>query len=360
MQQNNRSSRFGLGLLLYVIIFMILSVVFLLFFYDWLSAYEASRPAGQVELYKATVAAKGPTKECLAAFREVDRKLTDESEIRAFAKAQMDSAVYTRSLTDDTDGKMIYSIRSGKKPIGSLTLEQTGEKKFGFQNWELTEESFDFSGFFKNASVTVPTDYQVKCNGVVLDGSYITQSGIELEILSAYYKDFPSLPSLVTYTSGLCLDDPVFVVTDRSGKTVSEKDFNEIAFLDVCSQEEKERLEAFTWEYLYNYVQFTANVHDGFYYYYNQLRQMTAPDSPLNDRMAQAIQSFGFTTTRSCDIIDYNINLVTRLDSLHYLVDCYYTTQTVSPEGSAQDTRNVRLVVGIGNDLLLVSTMTYY
>ena len=360
MHNNGRRSRFGVGLALYVITFLILSVIFLLFFYEWLSAYEASRPAVPVENYKLDVALNGPPEACYKAFDILDRSFTKEEDIRAFAKEVMEQAEYSRSLTESSENKTIYTIRYNSTPIGSLTLEQTGSKKFQFQSWEVTDASYDFSAFFKEDEVTVPSDYQVYCNGTLLGPSYITEKGILINTLSAYYDDFVSLPSLVTYHVGPCLGIPELLVKDRRGSTVTEEDMNEFAFLDNCTPEEISKLSGFAREYVATYVQFTANVHDSFYYYYNQLRQMTAPDSPLNDRMSQAIQSFGFTTTRSCEIVDDCVNLVMKLDASHFLVDYSYTTETVSPEGSARDTRNVRLVVGIGNNLLLVTTMTYY
>ena len=363
MQRRTKKKKagFGTGLLIYVIVMLILSVTALLLFYDWLGAYENSRPAVAVEHFRQQLDENGLTDACHSALAEVDRALQSETEITAFAENVLDSAVYARSLSGEETGQIVYMMRVDGNNIGKLTLKQTGDKKFGFQSWEVAKEEYDFSSFYSSFSVTVPEDYQVLCSGTVLDRSYITESGIEYATLASYYADYPSLPHLVRYTSGIRLGFSEMEVLDRSGKPVSEKEMTDQHFLDVCNATDKARLSEFTREFMSNYIQFTANVGGGFYYYYSLCRQMVAPDSPLLDRMGQAVQSFGFTTTKSCDVIRDSVNLCTRIDANHYLTDYTYTTEIVSPDGRAQDTRNVRLLIEVSpKDQLLVSLMNNY
>ena len=44
MRPYREKSRFGTGLIIYVLVFLILTAVGLIFFYDWLEAYELTRP----------------------------------------------------------------------------------------------------------------------------------------------------------------------------------------------------------------------------------------------------------------------------------------------------------------------------
>ncbi len=358
-RSKRRSSRFGLGLLLYVIIFLIVSVLVLLYFYDWLSQYEATRPAAAVSAYKEMLTRELPAGIEKAA-SEVDRNLQSDTEIRDFLRSLLNRAEIVRSSAQSTDSELIYLIRVDRQPIGRLKLEQTGEQKLGFQAWSITGQEYDLSAYFTTAAVTVPENYSVTCGDVTLDKSYITESGIPYTILEPYYSELPSLPYLVTYTSGIRLGETDLQVFDTAGKAVKAEEMMDSRFLDNCSADDKERFSLFTRDFISNYVQFTANVNGGFYYYYSLMRQMVVPESRLYERLGQSLGSFGFTTTRSCDIIRDSLNLCSQLDRTHYLVDYTYTTETHSQEGSAEDTRSVRLLITTADDKTLVLFMNNY
>ena len=354
-----RSSHFGIGLLIYAILFLILSAVVLIYFYDWLGEYEASRPANAVAAYRAALAGKLPDG-IEEAVSEVDRNLQDEAEIKTFLHSLLSRADIVRSATQSTDSVLTYLIRADRNTIGTLKLEQTGEQKLGFRTWSITGESYDLSAYYSTDSVTVPETYSVNCGNVKLDKRYITKTGIHYGILEPYYSELSSLPCLVTYTSGIRLGDTALSVYDSAGKAVPEEEMTEVHFLDNCSEEDRERYTLFTREFISNYVQFTANVNDSFYYYYTLLRHMVVRDSRLYERLGQSIESFGFTTTRSCDIIKDSVNLCSRLDKTHVLVDYTYTTETRSKEGDAEDTRNVRLLITTEDGDPLVLYMNNY
>ena len=156
------------------------------------------------------------------------------------------------------------------------------------------------------------------------------------------------------------LGKPEIAVTDGTGKVVPADELTEEHFLDTCSKEDRSRLSDFARTFVFNYVQFTADVGGGHYIYYNEVRQMITQDSPLLDRMTQSLGSFGYTTTRSCNIVDDSVNICCPFGRGVYFVDYSYTTKTVGSGDAVEDSRNVRLVVEDSSGKLLVREMTYY
>ena len=149
-------------------------------------------------------------------------------------------------------------------------------------------------------------------------------------------------------------------MTDGSGSPVSPEDRTEMHFLDTADSGTRIRLSDFAREFVSDYVQFTADVGGSHYVYYSQLQQMIRPGSPLLDRMAQSLGSFGYTTTRSCKIIEDRVNICMSFSRGVYFVDYSYTTETVGSAEAVKDSRNVRLVMEEEGDRLLVTDMTYY
>ena len=360
MVTKRKKSHFGTGLLIYVILFLIISVAALIFFYDWLKVFEETRPYNSVNAYTENLILNGPGNAVLASLDEVDRNLQSDEEIKTFVTDLLSRTEYVRSSTLSTPEKLVYSALTDGRNIGTISFEPSGEKRLGFRSWELSSENYDFSSYLNESSFVIPDDYQASVNGTILSRKYITSDKIPYPSLSAYYNSFPSLPRMVTYTSGKYLGKVEEAIIDRNGKTVSPKDMAETVILDTCTSSEKDMLSAFVRKFASNYVQFTADVNGSYYYYYSELRQMISDSSPLVSRISQALDSFGFTTTKSCDIIEDSINFCMPMDASHYLIDYSYTTKTVGRAEAVEDSRNIRLVVSDQDGKLLVDSMNYY
>ena len=353
-------SHFGTGLLIYILIFLILTVVGLIFFFDWLNAYEVTQPYNGVNAYEAALHAKGLTPEGLASLTALDREHQTEEEIARVTKEVLADAVLYRSLSKGSANRQAYLVQADGNTVGKVYFSPEGEKKFNFRAWVPVDEDYDFSAYYQNVSLSVPEGYTVLVNGVPLDESNRKESGIRYQTLQDYYDDYSRLPTLVTYESGNLLGESVTTVTDSTGTPVAPENLNEAAFLDTCSGSDRSRLSEFTREFISDYVQFTADVGGGHYYYYNEVRQRITPDSPLLDRMAQSLGSFGFTTTHSCKIIRDSVNICCPFGRNIYFVDYSYTTETVGSGNAVEDSRNVRLVMEDTSGQLLVREMTYY
>ena len=128
MANRRKKSRFGLGLLIYIFLFLILSVTALIFFYDWLKAYEETRPYNSVNAYSETLATNGPGDAILSSLTEIDRSLQSEEEIKAFVADILSRAEYIRSSSLSTPEKLVYSARADGRSIGTVSFEPSEEK----------------------------------------------------------------------------------------------------------------------------------------------------------------------------------------------------------------------------------------
>ena len=80
----------------------------------------------------------------------------------------------------------------------------------------------------------------------------------------------------------------------------------------------------------------------------------------LEQRLIAARKGFGYGNTRSIEIIDHTVNLVTDLKDGHYVVDLLYRTETVGLEGPVQEDNRVRLLVLEENEQLHAEAMYHY
>ena len=124
MASNRKKSRFGVGLLIYIFLFLILSVIALIFFYDWLKAYEETRPYNSVNAYTETLAVNGPGNAALASLAEVDRSLQSEEEIKAFVADILSRTEFVRSSALSTPEKLVYSARADGPASVRFRLDQ--------------------------------------------------------------------------------------------------------------------------------------------------------------------------------------------------------------------------------------------
>ena len=148
----NRSSRFGTGLVIYVLIFLILSAAGLIFFYDWLAAYEATRPIYAVQAYEAQLRSTGLGAETVARLRAVDHEVQSDAEIKASADAILREATLIKSSAQSTGDRQAYQVRAGGNVLGTVYFEAKGEKKFNLLAWIPTEEDYDFSAYLESLS----------------------------------------------------------------------------------------------------------------------------------------------------------------------------------------------------------------
>ena len=360
MAELRPSATYSERLIIYVLIFMILTVVGLIVLYDYLDAYELSQPYNAVDSYRDSVRVSGIPVGKLDAIAGINRSINNDGEILETVKNILSNVEFSQSIGGNDSKEKTYLAFSDGENIGEVHFTESGETRLWNTAWALAGESYDLSAFTNNVTVKIPDGYAVSVNGTVLDDSCCIASSVHYKALEAYYSDYPDAPTMITMEAENVLGMPDVAISSPSGSVVTPGDTEEEFYLNsMLPTSRRAEISSFAKEFVSNYVQFTADVSGGHYYYYNLINSVIVKESPLSDRINQSLGSFGFTTTNSCEIVSDSVNICCPLGKDAYFVDYSYTTDTSGNGSSVQDSRNVRIVVEDVGGQLMVRDMVY-
>lgn len=359
MERTKRGSRFWRGLLIYCLIFVLLAaaVIFVLGLY--LRAYEASRSSTCVKNYLAS-SGERLSAAWDGALSELDPRLRSEEENRAFVREKLAEASWREIRSETIGEKRIGLYDADGVCFEHLTLRQQGESHWGFTDWQVVGEDCDLSSYTHSYSAVLPAEYHAVLGGQELDERFIVESDIPYTVLEACSELVYRLPTKVRYETGLCLIDEPLTVLNAWGAEVPEEQQNELQYLANCGSEVRSRLEDFSLAYLNAYLPYAGDLYHNGLGFWGELSKMIVRGGELEQRLIAARKGFGYGNTRSIEIIDHTVNLVTDLKDGHYVVDLLYRTETVGLEGPVQEDNRVRLLVLEENEQLHAEAMYHY
>lgn len=357
------NKRFIKGMILYAVIFMVIIGAGLAAFWGFIDAYEQSRPLTAVKAYMSTLSEDEMCAGSETLFTQIDGNIQTREQacnvIRDCVSAQIS---YAKKGSESSSEKQVYVLRDGSQVIGRFVIVPGDEGSFGFQNWTVSETTFDFSYLLSApVSVTVPSDFSVELNGTVLDDSYITQTDVEYADLEPFYGKY-SLPMLVTYEADAFLGALTFSVKDRNGNPVDiTEDTDYASFLPQCSDEQESVLRTMIEEFLHAYVIYTggANGYSAAHNYYI-LYPYLIPNSDLAARLYTAIDGLQYAQSNRDTIQQASVNHLADLGDDRYYCDVTYIVETWGREGAVQTTNNLKLIILETEDGLKVESMTRY
>ena len=361
MAESRQGATYSERLIIYVLIFMILTVIGLIVFYDYLEAYELAQPYNTVDPYLDDLKATGVPVGGLDTITGINRSVNSDEDILRAAKEVFPHAELSLSIADSNSKEKVYLATADGRNIGEVHFTETGKKRLWNTAWNLESESFDLSAFTGTVEVNVPKGYTVSVNGIALDDSCRVASDVRYKTLEPYYSDYPDAPTMITMEAENIIGTPDVTISSPSGSVFASENAEEASFLNgMVPPARCTDIAAFVKDFIYNYVQFTADVGGGHYFYYNLINSVIVKESPLSDRINQSLGSFGFTTTHSCEIVSDSVNICCPLGKDAYFVDYSYTTDTSGSGSNVQDSRNVRLVLEDAGGQMMVREMMYY
>ncbi len=203
--QGDKISKFGRGLLIYVAVLLVLLVIGLIIFWNFLRAYDASLPETALDGYLSALTQE-EWKEMVASdapyttngFESAD--VLYEKTASAISQAKIS---YTKNYEAYTDAAPAYFlIRDGKK-FAELTLKQGEDVGFGFtafavERCHIMEEAVAVEPF--SVMVLAPKAAEVTLNGITLDAQYITEAERESPEFSKYNNKTEDRPMCTVYT----------------------------------------------------------------------------------------------------------------------------------------------------------------
>lgn len=351
---------FARGMLIYVLLFVMLSALALGAFALYLDAYEQSRPVSAVRAYLRDGAEGQLSYAWGYALAQMDTRVQTEEEALGFARELLAAASF-RELLSDTEGVRRFGLYDENGfCFAQLVLTQTGRTHWGFTDWAVTEVTTALQGYTHTASLTLPESYTVELNGDALDARFVAERGIDYELLLPCAELVPSLPKMQRWEIGPCLEEPQLRVLDEQGREVPEDARTEQRFLSNCSAKEREQLESFTEEYMSCYLPYAGDLRLNGYGYWSELSHLIVRGGELEERLVQARKGFGYGNTKSLKVLAYDFRLFSRLTETHWFVDFGYTLETEGLHGAVEEDYQLRLLIREEGGKLLTEAMYSY
>lgn len=350
-----------LAMAIYALIFLLIAGAGLAFFWNFIEAYENSRPGNALDAYISQLTGTYISASCEDLIAQVDPAAQTADECRQVIEEALSGGVtYARKSADCTDDKLVYVLRSGSNVIGGITLTPQETDAFGFSRWEVTQEHFDLSFLLKSeVSVTVPEDFAVIVNGKTLDSQNQTETDLHYSALEAFYGEY-EVPTLVTYTAGPFLGEVSMEIHNAQGETVTvDEDTDYNAFLDNCGQDEA-RLTEFVNTFLTHYVAFTSSANKSSNANFNKLLQYVVTGSDLHERMNMALDGLAWAQSRGDKLVSITNNHFISIGGGKYICDVTYEVDTTGREGVVRTTNNARFVVVDNSGSLKVEMLKSY
>lgn len=356
------SKRFLTGMLVYALVFLVLLSGGLWVLWDYIDAYEQSRPGNTIKAYVNQLTVDDLCEGSDALLEQLNSHIQSWEEACQWIKDSVTGEFsYAKKSSESSETRQVYVLRNGRQAIGQFVITAGEPDKYGFRIWEVTEESFDFSHLLSQSiSVTVPSDFVVSVNGTVLDSSYITEQDIPYTTLEEFYGDYP-LPTMVTYTADSFLGSYTMDVTDREGNSVEiteETDYNSL--LPACTQEELESIDELMEQFLARYVDFTGSSTGSASANYNKLIKHLVPDGELAKRLSTAIGGLYYAQSLRDTIQETTVNQYANLGDGRYFCDISYVVETVGKKGAVDVSYNLKVIMLVTDVGLRVEAMTRY
>lgn len=338
-------SGFGIGLLIYTWILLVLVGVVLCFFYQYLGAYELSRAKRCEENYLSAIREQPPEAAALA-LSDLDPAIRSPEENLRWTEALFSDCQLLRIPAQSNEHQKIYSVKaSDGQIIGTVTFAVTGTGQYRLPVWETVDEQYDFHSYYQMAELVVPPGYRVFLGSKLLGQESVTEDDIPYATLEECYLHYDNLPRLLRYSGGPFVEMPELRVQDPSGRDLSPEDLTEELFLENCDPEVRARIEEFIPAFVTQYAFYSADVGGSAMAYYGKLRQLTVPDSQLWERINRAVGSFGWSNTRALSLELVEIKTVTDLGEGRYLARVGYDTVITGLHGAVPSHDDIQVVL---------------
>lgn len=354
--------RFVIGMVIYAVVFLAIAGAGLTIFWNFIEAYEQSRPMNAVKAYVASVTEQDFCDGSEELLNQLDKHVQNKDEAcKVICDSVTEPLTYAKKSGESTEDRQVYVLRSGRQVIGQFAIEAGEADKFGFRKWSVTETSFDFSHLLgESVSITVPEEYRVRINGAVLDENYITASGIEYTALEEFYDDY-DLPEMVTYTASGFLGNMEMETLDPEGNLVTiTEDMDMNSLLPVCDQTIGDQIDSLTRNFLYHYVVFTSGVSGSVSYNYVQVIKYLVPNGDLAKRLATAIDGLQYAQSWGDTLKDITINRMLDIGENRYMCDVTYNVETYAKVGLINTENKLKLIFTETEYGLRIEAMTRY
>ena len=343
--KNRRKSRFGLGLLIYVLVFALLAAVALAFFRQYLVAYEESRVTTAVQNYLDHCKEGTLTYQWGAALGRLSANQEDEAANRNWAQGKIRSATLREQINSDSSEKTYGLYDESGICFSTFTLQQTEKDRWGFAGWKIVDERVNLEPYTTAVTIEIPSNYSVEVGGRTLDSSCIAEKNIPFEVLAPLGDYLKDLPTKVRYQYGPVLDAGGVTVLDSNGQAVPEELQTEHHYLDTANAADRARIQDFIERYLAVYLPFADDLEGRGMGYFDAVYQMIIHGGEIERRIRQAIDGLEYGNVQKLEILSVDMDSCTDLGGGRYFADFAYHIRTYGLHDPTEETYRMRLLV---------------
>ncbi len=340
-------NKFIRGLLIYALVFLLIAGAGLVWFWQFIADFENSRPDTALESYVANLSGEYVADRSLNLIAGIDHSVQTEEQCRqALIAALSDTFTCAKKSKESTQTRFVYAVRCGKQVIGTMVMEQCGEKIGNFQSWQVTKEEFDLSYLLsKPVSITVPENYPVYFAGNLLAKDHISKDKIPYDLLKGLYEAY-TLPYMVTYTVGPVLGEGKISVTDPDGNPVTIDEKTDMTvFLNNCDTKQAAAVDDHAKAFIQAYVDFMSCTGGDTAANYKTLSSYMLSNTELARRLRTAMDGLKWVTDRGAKISSITVHNRLQMADGRYLWDVSYGVSTTDFAGSIETNARVKLVI---------------
>lgn len=357
-----KTPRFVKGMIVYAVVFLLLTGVGLYFFWQFIDAYEQSRSKTAVDAFVSGLTEEQLRKGSEAFLGTLNGELQTEEEAFALIQQSMTGELtYAKLGRESSVSQQVYVLRQDGQEVGRLTICPGPEGDFGFTPWIADNWSFVFPHLIAEpVSVTVSQDYTVSVNGHKLGEAYITETDIPYPALEDFWGDF-DMVSMVTYRAESFLGEPVVTIQDSAGSNVDVTgETDPDSMIPVCSQEEESVLRPLLETFLQRYVAFTGSANRNEGANYQRLIKCLVPNGELAKRLYTALDGLHYAQSNGDTIKDITVNHFYKISEERWMCDVTYIVETIGRNGAVQMENNLKVIFLQTEDGPKVEAMTRY
>ena len=338
--------RFALGMLLYALIFLLLTLVGMRLLWSYLAEYEATRLNHAIEAYMSSFDDEHIERIAQPFLSSLGEDVGNREDSGKAVELVMKGALsYRRQSKESNSYRAVFKIYSGEHEAGRVVLSRPDNPPMGFSYWSVEEESYDFPWLLAGDEITVPDGWTVALKGETLGEDALVRT----EVPYVYLKDFygKGLPELYqrTYRVENYIGSAPFELTDSFGRAVSLSERGEDRYLDNCTEAEKEEINGFVEKFMPLYIECLANTRRDARGNYDRIKPYLVENGGLDKRLSGGREGSGYAQTKGEKINSTTVNRQIHLGGDTYLAECTYEIESASKWEAKVTTRQVTLQI---------------
>lgn len=310
--------------------------------------YEASRPEKAINAYIEALNANFWDSTMSDTIEEMEHEVQTDAECKEFVESLFDGGIsYARTACNDPS-KLAYNLKCENGVIGKVVIAEDESYKdkveFGMLPWKVDKDEFNFNGLYSSVTVTVPADYSVALNGVTLGPQYIIEEGIHLDLLERFYKDYPNLPTKVTYKFSNIIGHLEPVIYNAAGEEVTiDETKGDSQYITYADDATVNKLTDFVERFEQSFRKYSSGVGNE-QLNYAALLEFIIKGGDIDTRLLAAQDGLTWAHTNSVQIESIVVNNVIQLDSTTWIVNETTVVTAYGPQ-TETTTNDMELVV---------------